>query len=131
MEVLPKCKTMEEREKKLQVQGIEIQYKYKGQTPEKQGISFKIGDNIFKGSKVDRQFSLGNFEKAITNHSQTWDPKQEITEHSTSQLAKQERESIKLFYSTEENSVGSQPTKGIKISLLKPEENFGQSSYGL
>jgi hypothetical protein len=68
MQALPRCKTMGDLEKKLQLQGIEMQYEYKGQTLEKQGISFKIGENIFKGSKVDRQFSLGNLEKTLANN---------------------------------------------------------------
>ncbi len=58
MKALPQCKTMQDLEKKLQQQGIETQYKYKGQTTEKQGVSFKIGEDCFKGSKVDRKFSL-------------------------------------------------------------------------
>ena len=47
------------------MQGIDTQYKYRGQTLEKQGVSFKIGEDCFKGSKVDRQFSLSNLEKTL------------------------------------------------------------------
>lgn len=36
LDALPQCKTMHDLEKKLQQQGIETQYKYKGQTLEKQ-----------------------------------------------------------------------------------------------
>lgn len=64
-ENLPLSQTMEELEKRLQKLGIEMQYKYKGQTSEKQGVSFKIGNDCFKGSKVDRQFSLGNLQKSL------------------------------------------------------------------
>ncbi len=45
--------------------GIEIQYKYKGQTLEKQGISFKKDNICFKGSEVDRKFSLTGLEKTL------------------------------------------------------------------
>ncbi|CAA9469868.1 MAG: hypothetical protein AVDCRST_MAG96-335 [uncultured Segetibacter sp.] len=65
LQVLPQCKTMKDLENKLQLRGIETQYKYKGQTLEKQGVSFKMGDYSFKGSQVDRQFSLGNVEKTM------------------------------------------------------------------
>ncbi|KAK6033623.1 relaxase/mobilization nuclease domain protein [Ostertagia ostertagi] len=62
---LPYCRTMEDLEKRLLKLGIETKYKYKGQTDERQGISFKMGDISFKGSQVDRKFSLSGLEKAI------------------------------------------------------------------
>ena len=40
-ENLPHCKTMEELESHLLKLSLQIQYKYKGQTNERQGISFK------------------------------------------------------------------------------------------
>jgi hypothetical protein len=46
-------------------QGIQIQYKYKGRTDEKQGISFKKDTICFKGSEVDRKFSLTGLEKVL------------------------------------------------------------------
>ena len=64
-EHLPKCRNMEELQAKLQKHGIEIQYKIKSGTNEKQGISFKIGEYCFKGSKIDRKFSLGNLERTL------------------------------------------------------------------
>jgi len=45
--------------------GIDVQYKYRSGTEEKQGISFSLGQQCFKGSKVDRNFSFGNLEKAL------------------------------------------------------------------
>jgi hypothetical protein len=64
-ERLPQCRTLEELERSLEKIGIETVYKMKGQTDEKQGVSFKIGEYSFKGSKVDRQFSLGNLIKTL------------------------------------------------------------------
>ena len=64
-ENLPYCSTMEELEKRLLRHGIETKYKYKGQTLEKQGISFKIDDGCFKGSSVDRKFSLRSLERTL------------------------------------------------------------------
>jgi Relaxase/Mobilisation nuclease domain. len=63
--VLPGCRSLEDLEQKLLQLGIQTQYKYKGQTTEKQGISFQIGRDCFKGSKVDRRFSLGNLQKTL------------------------------------------------------------------
>jgi hypothetical protein len=62
-ENLPYCRNMEELETRLLKLGIETQYKYKGQTREKQGISFKTGDFCFKGSQVDRKYSFAGLEK--------------------------------------------------------------------
>lgn len=65
-EALPQCRNMQELESRLLKQGIETQYKYKGQTNEKQGISFKIGEFCFKGSKVDRKFSFAGLERTLS-----------------------------------------------------------------
>lgn len=64
-ENLSQCRTMEELEKRLLKQGIQVQYKYKGQTRERQGISFKIGNLSFKGSQVDRKLSYAGLKKAL------------------------------------------------------------------
>jgi hypothetical protein len=62
---LPHCRSLPDLEKRLIAQGIHTQYKYKGQTQELQGISFRIGEDRFKGSQIDRQFSLGNLLKIL------------------------------------------------------------------
>jgi len=61
----PYCRELADLEKCLMAQGIHTQYKYKGQTQELQGISFRIGKDRFKGSQIDRKFSLGNLQKAL------------------------------------------------------------------
>jgi hypothetical protein len=62
---LPRCKNLVELEQKLTRQGIETLYKYKGQTKELQGVSFQIGKYKYKGSEIDRQFSIKNLEKTL------------------------------------------------------------------
>lgn len=64
-EHLPACRNMEELEARLLKVGIKTEYKFKSGTNEKQGVSFKIGEDRFKGSKVDRKFSLGNLERTL------------------------------------------------------------------
>ena len=64
-ENLPHCRAMEELEKRLLKQGITMEYKYKGQTQERQGVSFKIGNLSFKGSQVDRKFSYAALTKTL------------------------------------------------------------------
>jgi len=65
LEMLPQCRNLDNLKEKLAVKNIETLYKYKGQTKELQGISFRIGNFKYKGSEIDRQFSLKNLEKAI------------------------------------------------------------------
>lgn len=62
-ESLPYCRTMKELEMRLLKQGIETQYKYKAQTQEKQGVSFKLENISFKGSQVDRSFPFPVWKK--------------------------------------------------------------------
>lgn len=66
--VLPFCNTLDDLIYRLKKQDIDTMIKYKsGSTTERQGISFKMGEFIFKGSKVDRMFSLAGIEKRLEN----------------------------------------------------------------
>jgi hypothetical protein len=60
-----RCRNMEELEARLQKLGIDVLYKYESQTQEKQGISFKMGNVSFKGSQIDRKYSLAGLQKII------------------------------------------------------------------
>jgi hypothetical protein len=63
VEKLPLCRSLTELKEKLTKENIESLYKYKGQTDELQGISFKLGDYKYKGSEIDRKFSINNLQK--------------------------------------------------------------------
>jgi hypothetical protein len=65
-EILPRCNSLEALVTRLQKQGIDTQFKYKGQTQEIQGVSFKIGKYSFKGSQVDRKFSFAGLQKELS-----------------------------------------------------------------
>lgn len=65
---LPLSGTLDELEARLLKQGIQVQYKFKGQTTEKQGISFKKGELRFKGSEIDRKFSLAGLQKTLSQN---------------------------------------------------------------
>lgn len=71
-DALPKAKSWEQFEEALKQQGIAIEYKYKGQTDEVQGVSFKKEGDSFKGSDVDRKFSYGKLDVQLSgnNHVQ-------------------------------------------------------------
>ncbi len=118
MEQLPKRKNLDDLKSKLAKRSIETLYKYKGQTDEFQGISFKIGDYKYKGSEIDRKFSVKNLDKEIY-----------------SQTLRTESENYRKFlwnsYSNTTQKTSSETGKDFKKErslvieqLLKPERNF-------
>ncbi len=52
----------------LEQQGVDVQFKYKGQTNEIQGIVFSMNGYRFNGSKVDRQFSYSKIDAALSRN---------------------------------------------------------------
>lgn len=71
-DALPKAKNWKQFEETLKQQGVAIEYKYKGQTDEVQGVSFKKEGYSFKGSDVNRKFSYGKLDVQLSgnNHIQ-------------------------------------------------------------
>lgn len=61
--LLPRVNNLEALTAALSRNGIDTRLKYKGGTNEVQGVSFKKGDYCFKGSSIDRQFSLSGLQK--------------------------------------------------------------------
>lgn len=70
--MLSKVKDWKQLEEALKCQSISIAYKYKGQTDEVQGISFKKDEYAFKGSEIDRKFSYSKLDLLLSGntHSQ-------------------------------------------------------------
>nr|WP_236264119.1 relaxase/mobilization nuclease domain-containing protein [Dysgonomonas sp. Marseille-P4677] len=66
---LKKSKNWNQFRDLLKQKGVEIQFKYKGQTDEVQGISFKKGTYSFKGSEVDRKFSFAKLNNQLQQSS--------------------------------------------------------------
>ena len=64
---LPKCKNWNELEGKLKEQGINVRYKYCGNTDRKQGILFSKNGFEFSGSKIDRAFSFTKLDQHFTH----------------------------------------------------------------
>lgn len=50
---------------RLERQGVGVQFKYKGQTDEIQGIMFSMNGYRFNGLKVDRQFSFSKIDATL------------------------------------------------------------------
>lgn len=112
-DALPKCKNLVELSARLTSRKIEMIYKYKGQTDQIQGVSFKWGDFKFKGSAIDRQFSLKNLEKMI---GQSNEQKQRRTE----------TENLKPLMERQQRKEQS-----LLDELMKPQQMQEQLPYGL
>ena len=111
-------------------QGIHTQYKYKGQTQELQGISFRIGKDRFKGSQIDRKFSLVNLQKALAAMRQNRDI--------TAWLSPNDRKRAILIKSASQKSAPPAPLpqhrqvlSPLILELLKPIESEGGVPYEL
>ena len=63
-----RCKDWNTLLERLGRQGVDVQFKYKGQTNEIQGIVFTMNGYRFNGSKVDRQFSYSKIDAALTRN---------------------------------------------------------------
>jgi hypothetical protein len=62
---ISRCRTLDELEACLQKLSIDVLYKFKGQTREKQGISFRMGNISLKASQIDRKYSLAGLQKVL------------------------------------------------------------------
>ena len=113
LETLPKCKSLDDLKEKLQQQNIETLYKYKGQTEELQGISFKTGEYKYKGSEIDRKFSINNLQRTIEQQTQ----KDLLRQHLFPKTKPD-------FDNNSENKKEQNKTENIVEQLLKPEEKY-------
>jgi hypothetical protein len=59
---VPKCKNWKELTEAMKKQGVTMNFKYKGNTDEVQGVRFEKNGYIFNGSKIDRQFSYSKID---------------------------------------------------------------------
>lgn len=68
-ETLRSADTWKEFQNRLLKMGVEMEFKYKGNTNEVQGIRFIKGRLSFKGSEIDRSFSWSRLDAALErNH---------------------------------------------------------------
>ncbi len=138
-ENLPSCRTMDDLEKRLLSQGIEVQYKYKGQTQEKQGISFKMGNVCFKGSQVDRKYSLAGLQKIVEQQQrqeQELSQKVDNPDQSMSHFRKQKSITLTVLPDSHEPYQGVKQEYGqgfLKLMeiLMRPEEEHTSMPYDL
>lgn len=67
-ESLRRANTWKEFQNKLLKMGVEMEFKYKGNTNEVQGIRFIKGRLSFKGSEIDRSFSWSRLDAALDHN---------------------------------------------------------------
>ena len=63
-----RCKDWNTLLERLKRQGVDVQFKYKGQTNEIQGIVFTMNGYRFNGSKIDRAFSYSKIDAALSRN---------------------------------------------------------------
>jgi len=63
-----RCKDWKTLLERLERQGIGVQFKYKGQTDEFQGIVFSMNGYRLNGSKIDRQFSYSKIDAVLNSN---------------------------------------------------------------
>jgi len=124
-ELLPACQNMEELQARLFKLGIEIQYKLKSGTAEKQGVSFKMGQDRFKGSKVDRKFSLGNLERTLAmQQRQLPAQRQENQKTWLNENLHHRQTGLSGIKSADQQDLKhNQPGKSLLEVLMKPEQS--------
>lgn len=70
---VPKCRNWNELLKELKRQGISVNFKYKGNSTEIQGIRFEKNGYTFNGSKIDRQFSYSKIDFQLKQNERAQD----------------------------------------------------------
>ena len=63
-----KAKNWKDLLDRLRREGVDVQFKYKGQTSEIQGVTFEKNGYHFNGSKVDRQFSFSKVDYQLNQN---------------------------------------------------------------
>jgi hypothetical protein len=128
---LREAKTMDDLRSRLQKLGIAMQYKYKGHTQEKQGVSFKLGEYAFKGSEIDRHFSYSKLGKTISLQQQQTliQPRQYGTSEGHSKHGVQ-TQSHKIPDSGISKTISDSLQKTLEL-LFKQEQEFEKIPYEL
>jgi hypothetical protein len=62
--ILPECLTLEDVEKRLLTQGVEVQYRL-DKEGKRIGVSFKLENKCFPGYKIDREYSIKGLERKL------------------------------------------------------------------
>jgi len=117
----------------LNKSGIELKFKYKGQTNEIQGISFVKGDYSFKGSEIDRQFSYSKIDYRLqqNNREQSMEMSQPKLDYSRNQSSTFENAGSVLVSLFDIQSSGSNYDSDREEYLLRQQLKKKKKRKGL
>jgi Relaxase/Mobilisation nuclease domain len=88
-EQLPGCRGLDDLEARLLKKGITVRYREDGESGKRLGISFRLENRSFKGSRVDATYSLKGLERTLTIQ-QRQDEAQRLRRPTTELLSKGE-----------------------------------------
>lgn len=126
-ENLSGCRSLEELEGRLLPRGIDIRYRFDEETGERRGISFRYEDRAFKGSRIDREFSLPRLEQVFAQRQELalWE-KQKLAlrkeESLKPQSVQEPSEALKKEIRQEELQETQQPDLSLRKSLRQDTE---------
>jgi len=92
-ESMTKCKSLDELQRSLMIQNIDMRLKYSSREKELQGISFKMGVYSFKGSAIDRELSVKKLGQQLEMNMKA-SLKQEIEKQQQQQQSQQQERQI-------------------------------------
>ncbi len=104
---LSMVKNWQQFEHTLNLQGIGIAYKYKGQTDEVQGISFKKGEYSFKGSDIDRSFSYSKLNNQLFEKNNLSDNRQSEKQAQQTRQIQPEQKGVSIIGSVIDGLAGA------------------------
>lgn len=99
--------------KRLKAEGIDVRFKYKGNTNEIQGVVFTKNGYHFNGSKIDRCFSYSKIDKSLKANAQgesqqQYEPKYTQTSHIDNRESELISGSLGLFDFTSSPDIDNQ-----------------------
>ena len=66
-----RCKVWNTLLERLERQGVDVRFKYKGKSDEVQGVVFTMNGYSFSGSKIDRRFSYSKIDASLERNRRT------------------------------------------------------------
>jgi relaxase-like protein len=94
---LPGCRHLDELEARLAERGITVRYRLDPGTGERSGISFRLDNRSFKGSRIDPEYSLGELGKTLVLQQRLYEERQrqELVEKQRRELEETQAERLR------------------------------------
>jgi hypothetical protein len=125
---VPRCKDWTELLKALNREGITVQFKYKGNTRERQGVIFEKNGYGFNGSKIDRQFSYGKIDFQLKQNGREQEqyvhqtPEQDYHSQNTSSVLENIGSALGGVFDIQPSRTGYNPDESEFLRQLKKKK---------